>query len=65
MDHGGGYLSLYGHNQNQLKATGDWVEAGETLATVGRSGGQDNSGLYFEIRLKGAPVNPLQWIKRN
>ena len=61
IDHNDGYLSLYGHNQAQFKQAGDWVEAGETIATVGDSGGQPKSGLYFEIRHQGKPVNPDQW----
>jgi septal ring factor EnvC (AmiA/AmiB activator) len=65
IDHGGGYMSLYGHNQNLLKATGDWVEAGEAVASAGNSGGQARSGLYFEIRDNGKPVNPLQWLARS
>jgi septal ring factor EnvC (AmiA/AmiB activator) len=65
IDHGGGYMSLYGHNQNLLKNTGDWVDAGEAIASAGNSGGQARSGLYFEIRDNGKPVNPLQWLARS
>lgn len=61
IDHNDGYLSLYGHNQAQFKQAGDWVESGETIATVGDSGGQPNSGLYFEIRHLGKPINPSKW----
>jgi len=61
IDHNDSYLSLYGHNQTQFKQAGDWVEAGETIATVGDSGGQLDSGLYFEIRHQGKPVDPDQW----
>ena len=61
VNHNDGYMSLYGHNQALLKKAGDWVEAGETLATVGDSGGHENSGLYFEIRYQGKPVNPKLW----
>ena len=61
IDHNDGYLSLYGHNQLQFKQAGDWVQSGETIATVGDSGGQPNSGLYFEIRRQGKPVNPNLW----
>ena len=64
VDHGDGYMSLYGYNQSVLKETGDWIEAGEVIATVGNSGGQDNPGLYFEIRHNGKPVNPVKWCKR-
>ncbi|NVJ64848.1 MAG: peptidoglycan DD-metalloendopeptidase family protein [Gammaproteobacteria bacterium] len=64
IDHGKGYLSLYGHNQSLLKNAGDFVEAGEPIATIGQSGGFAQSGLYFEIRYKGKPQNPLRWIKQ-
>ncbi len=64
IDHGDGYMSLYGHNQSLLKETGDWVEPGELIATVGSSGGQENPGLYFEIRQAGQPVNPQAWFTR-
>ena len=63
IDHGNGYMSLYAHNQSLLRDTGDWVEAGEVIAAVGNSGGQDRSGLYFELRHKGKPVNPTSWFK--
>jgi septal ring factor EnvC (AmiA/AmiB activator) len=62
VDHGGGYMSLYGHNEVLLKESGDWVEPGETIAQVGDSGGQARPGLYFEIRYNGEPVNPHPWI---
>ena len=61
IDHSDGYMSLYGHNETLLKQTGDWVAAGEVIATAGDSGGQDQSGVYFEIRARGKPVNPSQW----
>ncbi len=61
VDHGEGYMSLYGHNETLLKQTGDWVAAGETLATTGDSGGQPRPGLYFEIRERGKPINPTGW----
>ena len=63
VDHGDGYMSLYGHNQSLAKGVGDWVERGEVIATVGNSGGQDASGLYFEIRHNGVPDNPLRWCR--
>lgn len=62
IEHGGDYLSLYGYNQSLLKDKGDWVETGEAIATVGNSGGQDASGLYFEIRHKGRASNPSRWL---
>jgi len=61
IDHGNGYLSLYGHNQSLFKDTGDWVEQGEPVASVGRSGGNSSSGVYFGIRHKGKAVNPRSW----
>lgn len=61
LDHGGGYLSIYAHNRTLHKQAGDWVEAGEIIASVGSSGGQNQSGLYFEIRQNGKPVNPSRW----
>lgn len=64
LDHGGNYLSLYGYNQSLLKEKGDWVETGEAIATVGNSGGQDVSGLYFEIRHKGKASNPRRWLNQ-
>ena len=64
IDHGDGYMSLYAHNQSLLKETGDWVTAGDDIATVGNSGGQLSSGLYFEIRHNGKPTNPARWCKR-
>ena len=65
LDHGDGYMSLYGHNQSLYKETGDWVEAGEVIGEVGDSGGQQSSGLYFEIRYQGKPTNPGRWCKRS
>lgn len=64
IDHGGGYMSLYGHNAALLKESGDWVQPGETIAQVGDTGGAPRPALYFEIRFKGEPVNPHTWITR-
>jgi len=64
IDHGDGYMSLYGHNQSLYKETGDWVDVNEVIGEVGDSGGQQRSGLYFEIRHKGKPTNPSRWCKR-
>lgn len=61
MDHGDGYMSLYGHNESVYKDTGEWVEAGDVIASVGDSGGQTHPGLYFEIRHNGRPVNLVKW----
>ena len=64
VDHGEGYLSLYAHNQNLLKKAGEPVQAGEAIATVGNSGGQASTGLYFEIRHNGKPIDPSGWLAR-
>ncbi len=64
LDHGDGYMSLYGFNQTLLKETGEWVEEGEGIALVGASGGRSNSGLYFGIRREGQPRNPRKWCRR-
>ncbi|MFL1491204.1 murein hydrolase activator EnvC family protein [Pseudomonas antarctica] len=63
LDHGNGYLSLYGHNQTLLKSAGDVVKAGESISTVGNSGGQDTPALYFAIRQQGRPSDPAQWCR--
>ncbi len=64
IDHGDGYMSLYGHNQSLFKETGEWVEPGEVVAQVGNSGGRTQSGIYFGIRHNGEPQNPKLWCKR-
>ncbi len=64
IDHGNGYMSLYGHNQSLLKHTADWVESGEVIASVGDSDERDGHGLYFEIRHQGDPANPVLWCKK-
>ena len=61
VDHGEGYMSLYGHNQALYKDVGEWVDMGEVVAALGASGGNRESALYFELRHKGKPVNPSQW----
>lgn len=63
IDHGDGYMSLYGGNQSLYKEVGDWVGANELIASVGNSGGRQQSALYFEIRHNGKPTNPLKWCK--
>ena len=63
LDHGDGFMSLYGHNQALLKEAGESVLAGETIALLGQSGGQNRPNLYFEIRHKGKPINPVNWLK--
>ena len=64
VDHGKGYMSLYGYNQALYKEVGDWVEAGEAVSTLGQSGGQKQPALYFELRHQGKPINPKRWFKR-
>jgi murein hydrolase activator len=63
IDHGNGYLSLYGHNDRLFKAAGSEVRAGETVAAAGDSGGRARPELYFEIRRAGKPVDPSPWLK--
>ncbi len=63
IDHGKGYMSLYGHNQALLKQAGDFVEKSEPVALVGQSGGKTDPGLYFEIRYKGKTVDPARWCR--
>lgn len=64
LDHGDGYMSLYAHNDVLLNEPGEWVQPGDTIARVGNSGGEKESGLYFEIRQNGKPVDPLSWLSR-
>ena len=61
IDHGSGYMSLYGYNQSLLLEPGEWVSSGDPIATVGDSGGQTKNGVYFEIRRSGKPLNPTRW----
>ncbi|WP_157669684.1 murein hydrolase activator EnvC [Chitinibacter sp. GC72] len=63
IDHGSGYMSLYGANESVLKRVGDTVKPGDVIATVGNSGGMAESGVYFEIRQNSRPLDPLQWAK--
>ena len=63
VDHGEGYMSLYSNNESLYKQVGDAVRPGDALASVGNSGGQVEPGLYFEMRHKSRPFNPLSWIK--
>ena len=63
LDHGNGYLSLYGHNEQLFKTAGTRVQAGDTIATAGDSGGRKRPGLYFEIRKAGKPVDPRGWFR--
>lgn len=61
VDHGDSYLSIYGNNDSMLKQTGQAVKGGETVATAGNSGGNPDSGLYFELRHQGQPIDPMKW----
>ncbi|MEZ0231751.1 MAG: murein hydrolase activator EnvC [Methylophilaceae bacterium] len=61
VDHGNGYMSLYGNNQALLKKVGDTVSGGDTVAEVGNSGGNDANGVYFELRYQSKPFDPLSW----
>ncbi|MDC8832142.1 murein hydrolase activator EnvC family protein [Alteromonas gilva] len=63
IEHGDGFMSVYGHNQALLRSAGDSVTRGETVALLGQSGGQSSPNLYFEIRHKGKALNPLQWLE--
>lgn len=62
VDHGKGYMSLYGNNETLYKQVGDELRGGDTISTVGNSGGNENSGLYFELRLESKPLDPLKWL---
>jgi septal ring factor EnvC (AmiA/AmiB activator) len=64
LDHGDGYMTLYAHNQELLKDTGDWVQSSETLARAGDTGGLSKPALYFEIRKQGKPADPKPWLGR-
>jgi murein hydrolase activator len=64
VDHGEGYMTLYGYNETVLKNTGDWVAPGDVIATVGDSGGQSQASLYFELRRGTKPENPRRWVTK-
>lgn len=64
VDHGDGFMTLYGYNETTLKSAGDWVAPGDVIATVGDSGGQQQTGLYFEVRQGTRPMNPRTWVSR-
>ena len=63
IDHGNGYMSLYGHNQSLYKDVGDTISGNESIASLGNSGGNTSTGLYFEMRHKGKPINPATWCR--
>lgn len=62
IDHGGGYLSLYSNNESLYKQPGDRVRAGDVIAAAGNTGGQEDTGLYFELRHQGKPFDPMNWV---
>jgi septal ring factor EnvC (AmiA/AmiB activator) len=62
IDHGSAYMSLYGNNETLYKRVGDAIRGGDPVATVGNSGGNSDSGLYFELRHEGKPLDPLRWV---
>ncbi len=64
VDHGEGFMTLYGYNETTLKSAGEWVAPGDVIATVGNSGGQQQASLYFEIRQGTRPINPRTWITK-
>ena len=63
LDHGDGYMSLYGHNQDVFVGVGDKVVVGQVISSAGVSGGLAQAGLYFEIRHNGDPINPAGWLQ--
>ena len=65
IDHGGEFLSIYGHNDALFARVGERVRGGTAIAAVGSSGSMQESGLYFEIRHKGEPVDPMRWVRAN
>ena len=64
IDHGDGYMTLYGHSSSLFTSPGDWVAAGEAIALTGRTGGTDHAAVYFEVRRNGKPTNPRSWLAR-
>jgi len=62
IDHGNGYMSLYGNNETLYKQVGDVLRGGDTIATIGNSGGNENFGLYFELRHESKPLDPMKWL---
>ncbi len=64
VDHGDQYMSLYGNNKSLTKETGDWVRVGETIAISSESTTSQETGLYFEIRQQGKPLNPRKWLRK-
>jgi septal ring factor EnvC (AmiA/AmiB activator) len=65
IDHGDGYMSLYGNNQSVLKQAGEMVKSGDTIASVGNTGGNESNGLYYELRNQSRPFDPMTWSSLN
>ena len=63
VDHGSQYMSIYGNNQSLLRRAGDVVKAGDVIAAAGNSGGNEESGLYFELRHQGRAFDPAGWVR--
>ncbi|MBY0237809.1 MAG: peptidoglycan DD-metalloendopeptidase family protein, partial [Burkholderiaceae bacterium] len=63
VDHGGQYMSIYGNNQSLLRREGDAVKSGDVIAAAGNTGGNEESGLYFELRHRGKEFDPASWVK--
>ena len=61
LEHGDGYMTLYGHNQSLYREVGEWVDAGQVIAAAGNTGDAPQAGVYFEIRHDGEPDDPLRW----
>ncbi len=64
LEHGDGYMTLYGYNQSLYIQVGDWVEAGQVIASLGNTGDVPEAGVYFEIRHQGQPRDPRQWLRK-
>jgi septal ring factor EnvC (AmiA/AmiB activator) len=64
LEHGDGYMTLYGHNQGLYAQVGDWVDTGQVIASLGNTGDVPQPGVYFEIRREGQPRDPLGWLRR-
>jgi septal ring factor EnvC (AmiA/AmiB activator) len=62
LDHGSGFMSLYGYNEGLIRQVGEAVRSGEPIAHVGATGGRADSGLYFELRREGKPFDPMAWV---
>jgi septal ring factor EnvC (AmiA/AmiB activator) len=65
LDHGDGYMSLYGNNQSILRQEGEMVKGGDTIASVGNTGGNESNGLYYELRKQSRPFDPMAWSSLN